>query len=472
MLLTISTTHPAAGDLSFLLHKHPGRLQSFDLSFGKAHVFYPELSGDRCTCCLLLDVDPVGIVRRKGKFQHDQWGQYVNDRAYVASSFMSVAISQVFRTALGGRCEEKPELVTAPLPFEVRLEVLPVRGGEEFLQQMFQPLGYEVTATRHPLDERFAEWGDSPYFSVELKGEKTLSELLTHLYVLIPVFDNQKHYYVGDDELEKLLSKGTGWLAEHPGKELISRRYLNYRPSLYRQALARLLEEVPGADDDPEPTTDLQEEVLEQPLSLNEQRYGSVLAALRGSGARSVLDLGCGEGRLLNELLKDKQFQRIAGLDVSIRALEVANRRLKLERLPARDAERIKLLHGSLMYRDQRLEGFDAAAVVEVIEHLDPPRLAALERVVFEFAKPKTVVVTTPNREYNALWESLPAGRFRHSGHRFEWMREEFQDWAERVADRHNYTVRYLPVGPQDDRLGAPTQMGLFERAIQQEQKA
>lgn len=463
MLLTISTHHPAAGNLSYLLHKHPDRLQSFDLSFGKAHVFYPEQTEDRCTCCLLLDVDPVGMVRRKGKFQNDLLRQYVNDRPYVASSFLSVAISQVFRTALGGRCEERPELVTVPLPFEVQLDVLPVRGGEEFLQQMFEPLGYQISATRHPLDEQFAEWGDSPYYSVTLKTEKTLSELLTHLYVLIPVFDNQKHYYVGDDELEKLLSKGTGWLASHPQKELITRRYLNFRPSLYRQALERLLEETPHEEEESEQQLDHQEDVLEQPLSLNEQRHGTVLAALRGSGAHSVLDLGCGEGRLLNELTKDKQFQRIVGLDVSIRALEVAHRRLKLDHRHDRDSERIELLHGSLMYRDKRLQGFDAAAVVEVIEHLDPPRLTAFERVVFEFAKPRTVVVTTPNREYNTMWESLPAGQFRHSDHRFEWTREEFQDWANRIGERYGYSVRFLPVGPENAQVGSPTQMGVFE---------
>lgn len=188
------------------------------------------------------------------------------------------------------------------------------------------------------------------------------------------------------------------------------------------------------------------------------------MAALRASGARTVLDLGCGEGKLLRELLQDRQFERIVGMDVSIRSLEMAQRRLKLDRLPDRQAERLKLIHGSLIYRDKRLEGFDAAAVVEVIEHLDPPRLSALERVLFEFARPQTVVLTTPNREYNVMWETLSAGQFRHADHRFEWSRQEFQDWANRVAERHGYSVRFLPVGPEDEDVGSPTQMGVFER--------
>jgi 3' terminal RNA ribose 2'-O-methyltransferase Hen1 len=462
MLLTVTTTQPPASDLGFLLHKHPDRFQSFDLAFGKAHVFYPEASEQRCTAALLLDVDPVGMVRGKRRDQSFLLGHYVNDRPYVASSFLSVAIAQVFGSAMAGRCKDRPQLVTTAIPLEARIEVVPVRGGEDYLHKMFEPLGYKVTATRHPLDDQFPSWGESPYYSVAISGTKTLSDLLTHLYVLIPVFDNEKHYFVGEDELEKLLKKGQGWLAQHPEKEQISRRYLKHRSSLFRQALARLVDEEQIQED--EQKTVQQEELLEKPLSLNEQRIGTVMAALRSTRARSVVDLGCGEGRLLQELLKDIQFDRIVGLDVSIRSLEWAQKRLKLDRLPDRQAERLKLIHGSLIYRDKRLEGFDAAALVEVIEHLDPPRLSALERVLFEFARPKAIVMTTPNCEYNVMWETLPAGHFRHNDHRFEWTRKEFQSWASRVAEQHKYSVRFLPVGPEDEKVGPPTQMGVFER--------
>jgi 3' terminal RNA ribose 2'-O-methyltransferase Hen1 len=463
MLLTISTEHKPATDLGFLLHKHPDRFQSFDLSFGQAHVFYPEVTEDRCTTCLLLDVDPVGMVRGRRRDQSFLLGHYVNDRPYVASSFLSVAISQVFGTAMGGRCKDRPELVATPIPLAARLDVLPVRGGEGSLHRIFEPLGYTVEAVRHPLDERFPEWGESPYYSVTITGTKTLSELLTHLYVLVPVFDNEKHYFVGEDELEKLLAKGGGWLASHPEKEQITRRYLKNRSSLYREALARLVEEEQAEPDPEVHESQLHaEESLEKPLSLNDQRHGAVMAALRASGARTVLDLGCGEGKLLRELLQDRQFEQIVGMDVSIRSLEMARKRLKLDRLPDRQTERLKLIHGSLIYRDNRLAGFDAAAVVEVIEHLDPPRLSALERVLFEFARPQTVVLTTPNREYNVMWETLPAGQFRHADHRFEWSRQEFQDWANRVGEQHSYSVRFLSVGPEDEKVGSPTQMGVF----------
>jgi 3' terminal RNA ribose 2'-O-methyltransferase Hen1 len=433
------------------------------------HIFYPEANAGTCTACLLLDVDPVGIVRGKGSGE-GLLSQYVNDRPYVASSFLSVAIAQVCGAALQGRCKDRPELAATPIPLSARIDVLPVRGGERFLRAVFEPLGYSVEAVRHPLDERFPGWGESPYFSVRIIKETTLSDLLTHLYVLVPVFDNAKHYFVGEDELEKLLARGEGWLANHPERDEIARRYLKFQPSLYRQALDRLVqEEQPseteaGADGD-ERSTDRSEDALERPISLHEQRIGAVLSAILASGARRVLDLGCGEGKLLRELLRNKQFEEIVGMDVSIRSLEIARDRLKLDRIPEKQAARIKLIHGSLIYRDKRLEGFDAAAVVEVVEHLDPPRLSSFERAVFEFARPGTVVLTTPNREYNVSWENVGAERFRHPDHRFEWTRQEFQDWAAGVGGRHGYAVRFLPVGPEVAELGAPTQMAVFSRA-------
>lgn len=461
MLLTISTTHNPATDLAYLLHKHPDRFQTFELSFGFAHVFYPEADHERTTVCLTLDVDPVEMARGRGGKNQSALAPYVSDRPYVASSFMSTAIAQVFGTALAGRCKRRPELVGSPLPLQATIEVLPVSGGASFLRDVFEPLGYEVEAQQHTLDEKFPEWGHSRYFSVKLCGTVPLSRLLNHLYVLIPVFDNQKHYFVGRDELDKLLDKGEGWLASHPGKKNIVRRYLKFRSSLVQEALARLLDE--EADEDPRgEETLIPEDLLEKPLNLNEQRLGAVVAALRASGAKRVIDLGCGEGRLLRELARERQFSGIVGMDVSIRSLETAGRRLRLDKLPRLQAERIKLLHGSLMYRDERLAGYDAASVVEVIEHLDPPRLSAFERVLFLHAKPKTVVITTPNVEYNPMWETLPAGKFRHHDHRFEWTRQEFQSWAVDIGKRFGYRVRLVPVGPQDDKVGPPTQMGVF----------
>ena len=449
MLLTITTTHHPASDLGYLLYKNPAKVQTFELTFGQAHVFYPVVRDDVCTAALLLDVDPVGLVRKSGGPAGEGFAlqQYVNDRPYAASSFLSVAIAEVFGSALSGKSRERPELVNQALPFSVWIPVLPCRGGEALLRSLFEPLGYAVTATNHPLDEKFPEWGPGRYWSVELSGEKTLHDLLTHLYVLIPALDGDKHYWIGDDEVEKLLRHGAGWLSTHPAKELIVDRYLKRRGHLTRQALARLLEDQTETDESEQAHTD-EEQAVERPISLNEQRLGAVMAVLTSSGAKRVLDLGCSTGNLLRLLLADKQFEHIVGIDVSSRALEIAADKLHLDRLPPLQRQRMTLLQGSLAYRDARLKGYDAAAVVEVIEHLDPPRLAAFERVLFEFARPKLVVITTPNVEYNVRFETLPAGQFRHKDHRFEWTRQQFQTWANAVASRFDYIVRFAPVGP------------------------
>lgn len=463
MLLTISTTHQPATDLGFLLYKHPDKIQAFELTFGKAHVFYPEASAERCTAALLLELDPVSLSRRERGQHNFALQPYVNDRPYVASSFLSVAIAKLFGTVM----QEKPRPDHSPerqalklleLPLTIKLTSLPCRGSEDLLRKLFEPLGYGVTAERYVLDEAFPAWGESRYYTVTLTTTERLYEVLRHLYVLIPVLDDDKHYWVGDDEVQHLLRRGEGWLSEHPEKELIVKRYLKHQRSLTKVALESLDDDEAFQDEDETP-----EEVTEQKIGLHTQRLAKVVEVLKQSDAKRVLDLGCGEGKLVRKLLDEKRFTEIVGMDVSQRALEIAESRL--ERLPAKVRERVTLFQSSLLYRDKRLQGFDAAALIEVIEHLDEFRLAAFERTVFEFARPKLVVITTPNREYNVMWESLPAGKMRHSDHRFEWTRVEFQTWANFIAEQFGYTVEISGIGDEAENVGGPTQMGVFRAA-------
>ncbi len=470
MLLTITTNHQPATDLGYLLHKHPDRCQSFPMTFGQAWVFYPEATAEQCTAVLLLEIDPVSLVR--GKSSHGRQDrpleQYVNDRPYVASSFLSVAIAKVFGTALGGHCKDRPELVNTPIPLTVNIPVLPCRGGEALLRQLFEPLDYYVIARSLPLDEQFPDWGDSLYYSVWLHNTLPLSVLLRHLYVLMPVLDDDKHYWVGDEEVNKLLRHGEGWLNTHPNRQKIIRRYLKRQHRLTRLALAQLTEE---DNPDPDQQTAAQaqaEEAIERPMSLNQQRLETVVNVLKQGGAKRVVDLGCGEGSLLRSLLRENTFEQITGVDVSHRALEIARERLNREFWSPTQQSRLQLLQGSLTYRDDRLNNYDAATLIEVIEHLDLNRLAALERVVFEFAHPQQVIVTTPNIEYNVRFLTLPAGQLRHRDHRFEWTRTEFQDWANRVAERFGYSVEFNGIGANDPEVGFPTQMALFNKLFKQ----
>ena len=311
--------------------------------------------------------------------------QYVNDRPYAASSLLSVAMADVFRSATAGRSNERLALVKEVLPLEATLAAIPCRGGEPVLRRLFEPLGYHVTAAGYALDEQFPAWGASPYFTLRLTARRRVQELLRHLYVLIPVLDDDKHYWVGDDKVEKLLRHGEGWLAGHPDRQFIADRYLKHRRRLVNAAVERLTDGEGANDADasdalPERADAVADEALP---SLHQQRLDAVYAVLKRSDARRVLDLGCGEGRLLKLLLADASFTEIVGVDVASRSLEVAAERLHLDRLPEMQRHRLTLLQGALTYRDRRLTGYDAAALVEVIEHLDPSRLSAFERVLF-----------------------------------------------------------------------------------------
>ncbi|MFF8950507.1 3' terminal RNA ribose 2'-O-methyltransferase Hen1 [Streptomyces sp. NPDC014940] len=478
MFLTISTrgdaAHPAT-DLGYLLHKHPGKAQTFSTSHGTAHVFYPQADDAVCTAALLLEVDAVALVRKgkgrgRGGTPDAALAQYVNDRPYAASSLLAVALSGVFSSALRGVCAARPERAAAPLPLRVEVPALPARGGPDLVRKLFEPLGWTVSAEPVALDAEFPEWGDSRYVRLALESEAlTLAEALRHLYVLLPVLDDAKHYWVAPDEVDKLLRAGEGWLPTHPEQKLITSRYLSRRWSLTRQAMERLeLVWLAEADDSEVETIDnavpedTGAETEEKPAPLAVLRREAILAALREAGAARVLDLGCGQGELVRELLRDTRFTEILGVDVSVRALAIASRRLGLDRMGERQAARVRLVQGSLAYTDRRLKGYDAAVLSEVIEHLDLPRLPALEYAVFGHARPRTVVVTTPNVEYNVRWETLPAGHARHGDHRFEWTREEFCAWAAAVAGRHGYEVRLVPVGPVDPEVGPPTQMAVF----------
>ncbi|WP_309714012.1 3' terminal RNA ribose 2'-O-methyltransferase Hen1 [Armatimonas sp.] len=453
MLLTLTAqaqppSLPDSRDIGFLLHKNPSSLFSRELTFGTAQVFYPEATPECTTVALLVEVDPIRLVRGRA----DSLFQYVCDRPYAASSFLSVALSECFSTALSGRSKERPELASTPLTLSATLAALACDAGEPLIRRLLEPLGYEITLTRYELDSHFPQWGSSNLYTVTLTGEQTVHNLLSHLYVLIPALDNAKHYFVGEEEVEKLLRHGEGWLATHPERELIARRYLRYKRNLTSVAMERLSEGEPEIEQ--EVAT---EEILEKPVRLNDQRVTAAAEAVQSlmPPAQTLIDLGCGEGTTLRTLKSSFPSVALTGMDVSSGVLAIAERRLH---------GNVPLLHGSLVYSDSRLQGFDMALLMEVIEHLDPERLTALENSVFRHAAPRRVFVTTPNAEYNALWPSLPAGKFRHGDHRFEWTRAEFREWAERVAVTHGYTVAFGDVGEADPTHGAPTQSATFDR--------
>lgn len=489
MLLTITYREKPATDLGFLLHKHPARPQTFELSFGNAYVFYPKAEPEECTAALLLDINPIDLARGKVGTGFGGLFDYINDRPYAASSFLSTALARVYGSAMSGSCKEKPELAEKALPLEVHLTNLPCRSETDKLKEIFEPLGYEVSYVEHGLDETFPNWGMSDYVDLTLKGTVRLADLLNHLYVLIPVFDRQKHYWMGDDEVDKLLHHGGDWLKTHPEMRWITRRYFNRKKSYVGSALRQLLTEEeaetgiseeteesaaitdtgdletpPAAEPETETALELNPERKKCRSPLNDQRLDAVVQAVRDCGAATVADLGCGEGQLLRRLLTERQITKLVGMDVSTVALARAETKLKLDRKAELIRNKLTLFQGAMTYRDQRLEGFDAACVVEVVEHMDPDRLPAFARTVFLHAAPKTVILTTPNRSYNKNYEALTDGTLRHPDHRFEWTKDEFSAWAETICKDYGYTVRLSWIGETDEDGQQPTQMGVFTK--------
>jgi len=485
VLLTVTTTLEPATDLGYLLVKHPDRVHTFELPTATAVVCFPEATPQRCTAALLLEIDPTRLAATTGRGRRPTvpdgfaLGRHVNDRPYAASSLLAAAVNRVFRSALRGDSADRPDLAQRRMPLRLHIPVLRCRGGADLTTRLFAPLGWQVTATPIALDDAHPEWGDSRYLDVTLDGEVRLADALSHVYVLLPVLDDTKHYWVAPDEVDKLVRAGEGWLAGHPERDLITRRYLLHRRALAAEAIGRLdaadrADTLARADDgtggdtveertEAAATADEEADLpTENRRPLAEQRRQAVVAALTEVGATRLLDLGCGAGALIADLVKVRSITEIVGVDVSPQVLATAHRRLRLDTAPARQRGRVTLLQSALTYADDRLTGYDAAVLMEVIEHVDEDRLEALAASVFGHARPATVVVTTPNVEYNVRYAGLEG--LRHHDHRFEWTRGQFAAWTALVADLYRYRVQLRGVGDVDPEVGAPTQLAVFTR--------
>ena len=469
LLVTISYTGSNATDLGYLLHKHPARLQTIETSVGRAHVFYPEADSGRCTAAMLLEVDSIALAKNRhlrGGAGAASLDDYVNDRPYASSSMTAVALGQLFRTAMTGRCDARPELAASAMELTIKLTAVPVKGGADMAAQLFAPLGWRVVAETIPLDPQFPDWGDSHYFNIELAGRLRLQDALRQIYALLPVMDDSKHYWVGDDEVGKLLRAGEGWLAGHPARGVIMKRYLAHQRGMVDAATELLAREEEASSGCAAATVAPAATIAvgPVPVPLHRLRGEAVLAALLDVHAQRVVDLGCGEGALLQRLASEPRFTEIIGADVSAKALARAADRLHMDELGDRQRERLRLIHTSATYLDARMAGMDAVVLMEVIEHLEPARLPTLLGNVFGHARPGAVIVTTPNADYNPLYPQLPTGAMRHPDHRFEWTRAQLKDWAQAVCQDHGYAVEFRAVGQNHPDLGSPTQLALFRR--------
>ena len=446
MLLTIACNGPDATDLSWLLHKRPDRFQKFDLGYGNAFIFFPEYARDRCTACLLLEIRSDSLNElckaKDGEFQ------YVNSRQYLSSSLLSAAIGRAFSSALKGVCQDKPSLVDKSYDIEIRISSFSCRINPDFIERILAPLGYGIEWEELQKEEDYLDGGFS-YGDLHLRIHATLQNVLSHLYILFPVFDRQTHVWLGETQLQKFIRHSQKWLGEHPEKRLIINEYFGPAADL-RYRMLELFGALRNQDDNP------------QYASLNYARQSAIDGVLAASGAKSVIDLGCGNASLLSYLHEKDTYEKLAGMDVSAKNIESARKKLGSSFLHTRATP--DLFIGSLTYSDKRIFGYDAAILSEVIEHFETERMDSIMRIILSEARPKLFVMTTPNKTYNHEFPFLEPGAFRHPDHRHEFDKNEFSEFCERYASMFDYDFEMSHIGEELSEVGAPTLMGIFKK--------
>lgn len=441
MLMTITCKGSDAQDLSWLLHKRPDRFQAFNLPYGTAYVFFPEYSDNKCIVTLLLDVESSGLndicKAKDGEFQ------YVNPRQYLSGSLLSGAITKVFASAIKGVCEEKPELVDKVFNYEMEITSFSCRLNPDYIEKLFLPLGYEIDFTKP--SGQYSEIAQQ-FGNLKLIARTTLQKLLSQLFILLPVFDRQLHFWIGESQLEKFIRHSTGWLENHPEKSFIINEYfwpaseLKYRVLEYFNAIPSADEKAPG---------------------LNALRQEEIINSLIRHDATSILDLGCGNGSLLELLAQEKRFSKIAGMDIAARNIDEARKKLCSPGRRLCEAEYVFV--GSLTYKDKRISNYDALVLSEVIEHFELERMVLVMKNIFEHAKPRLFIMTTPNKAYNIEY-LLKYDEIRHPDHRHEFNEEEFTSFCQKFASQYNYELEMSSIGEKLPELGAPTLMGIFKK--------
>jgi 3'' terminal RNA ribose 2''-O-methyltransferase Hen1 len=454
MLLTITYKGKDTQDLGYMLFKNPNRPQSVKLTTGSAYVYYPKVSDEETTIALLLDINSLDLAKgEKGKdVQPQSLFDYVNDRPYVASSFLATAMNKVFGTAISGRGDEYQELVDSKLNLSATIHMFPCPVDKERINKVFEPLGYEVNYETFLLDNKFPEWGDSKYVNLTVSGNVVLRDLLKQIILLIPVFDKFKHYDVSNqDELNKLLKLGDGWLSDHPEKDFIVNRYLQFKKGLVNKAQEHLKSDVDEIEES------IDKAVTEKEESLNTTRFNSVINELIKIEAKSVLDIGCSNGKLL-EAIRDKMPNiKLAGIDVHLKAVSIADKMAN-----KKDLDKIDFFQSSILYKDKRFKGYDAVTAIEVMEHIDEFKLYLFEKVLFGYINPRVAILTTPNKDYNENYDNINNKGLRHFDHRFEFTKREFESWVTKICSKYGYIYFFKSIGKADEKDQQPTLMVTF----------
>ncbi|TDL78499.1 3' terminal RNA ribose 2'-O-methyltransferase Hen1 [Peribacillus frigoritolerans] len=445
MQLTIKATGDNVKAISYLLSKNPNNLYERNHKGHLVRLFYSKFEETELEVTIFVTPDPIDLVKNNSN-SYDIT-HYINDREFAVSSLFCSFIRSALGTALNGQPkEEYSEWVNYRFSFQFEFGPVVSSLSDKQLKDLFEPIGYEVAISRPDIEYSFEMKDKSSARSICLKGMKTLQNGLRQLFVLIPVIDNYKHYYIDDKEIEKLERYGEGWLEDHPKRDYI------YRQSLRFKEIFSIVEN--------KKTEEKKEEKIEK-VRLNDLRYEKIIDFVNQMKPRSIVDFGSGEGKLSVRLGFADGVKEIMAVEPSqsatLKAIERFDKVKNKEKFVVPET-----IWGSLFYYDERLKGKDVMILCEVIEHIDEFRLPKVLDTILHDYQPNALIITTPNREYNEIYDM--EDHFRHNDHRFEWTRAEFRHWCEERNHRKIYDLQFEGIGEEHDRHGFPTQMCVFVR--------
>lgn len=482
MYLTIKATGEHASMISHLLAKNPHNLYDRTEKGARVRLVYTSFQPQDTEAMLFVTPDPIELV--KGTPDHYDITQYINDRELAVSSLFCSYIRPALGTALNGK--PKADYIDwVDYRFTLQMTFGPVASDlpDHVIESLFQPLGYEVQIERGEIDYSFDLKNRSTVRHIQISGQQTLQQMLRQLYILIPVLDNYKHYYINEDEIERLRRYGEGWLSTHPQHDLMIKRSLRFAPLVkeYEQQVAKESsidalsteistnsiqsnkEQAQSTEQQLERINTIETETETPVVRLNELRYRAIVEQVSLLPQRKqVIDFGAGEGKLSVRLGQIEGVEQVWAVEPSMQSqLRAIDRFAKLE---GRTDDVIPVITiGSLFYRDERWVDQDVIILCEVIEHINEVRLPQVIHTLFTDYRPQTLIMTTPNREYNEVYQ-MDADEIRHTDHRFEWTRAELEQYCTQWIQNRPYTFTISGIGDKHEQHGQPTQMVVFRR--------
>ncbi|MEK4148209.1 3' terminal RNA ribose 2'-O-methyltransferase Hen1 [Robertmurraya sp. FSL W8-0741] len=453
MQLTIRASGQDVQVLSYLLAKNPNHLYERQVNNHFVRMFFSKFSKEEVEVTFFVTPDPIELSRNNS--ERYEITSYINDREFVVSSIFCTFLRSALATALNGKPHEEYEhWVNHRFNLQFSFGPLSSQLSDNDIIELFAPMGYKTTISAGEIDYHmnFKTKSSARYITVE--GLTTLQMGLRQLFVLIPVLDNYKHYYIDDKEIEKLERYGEGWLDAHPQREFILRQALRFK-DLYSLVEKQTEKGSNNQDNNDEIRT----------MRLNDLRYEKIIDSIRQIPFKdSIVDFGSGEGKLSVQLGFIEGVKEILAVEpsesASIKALKRYEKMARKENFLMPEQ-----IIGSLFYFDERLKNKDIVILCEVIEHIDKHRLPKIMKTILNDYKPKVVMITTPNQEYNKVYKMNE--EYRHPDHRFEWTRDEFREWCEIQNGKNDYELTFDGIGEEHELYGTPTQMCLFMRKEQ-----